>query len=49
MLGHDPPVTPSFPMPPGPAHMMTADPPPPTYCNHPPPPYEQVFNSADKR
>ncbi|XP_046880020.1 vesicular, overexpressed in cancer, prosurvival protein 1 [Hypomesus transpacificus] len=49
MLGYDPPVTPAFPIPPGPAHMMTSYPPPPTYCNHPPPPYEQVFNSADKR
>ncbi|KAL3041076.1 hypothetical protein OYC64_011959 [Pagothenia borchgrevinki] len=39
-----------FPAQPGSAHMMmSAYPPPPSYCNHPPPSYEQIFNSADKK
>ncbi|KAK1885037.1 Vesicular overexpressed in cancer prosurvival protein 1 [Dissostichus eleginoides] len=39
-----------FPAQPGSAHMMmSAYPPPPSYCNHPPPSYEQIFNNADKK
>eukprot|EP00063_Salmo_salar_P061771 XP_014036606.1 PREDICTED: vesicular, overexpressed in cancer, prosurvival protein 1-like isoform X2 [Salmo salar] len=42
------PLTPTYPIQPGPAH-MSAYPPPPSYCNHPPPPYEQVFRTPEKR
>ncbi|XP_035613269.1 vesicular, overexpressed in cancer, prosurvival protein 1-like [Oncorhynchus keta] len=42
------PLTPTYPIQLGPAH-MSAYPPPPSYCNHPPPPYEQVFRTPEKR
>lgn len=53
MAGGDPGVTmthPMYPAQPGSAHkMMVSYPPPPSYCNHPPPPYEQVFQNSDKK
>ncbi|XP_029955881.1 LOW QUALITY PROTEIN: vesicular, overexpressed in cancer, prosurvival protein 1 [Salarias fasciatus] len=49
--GVDPPGVPlAYPAQPGSAHlMMTSYPPPPSYCNHPPPPYEQIFQNGDKK
>ncbi|XP_041817880.1 vesicular, overexpressed in cancer, prosurvival protein 1 [Chelmon rostratus] len=53
MTGGDPGVTmahPAYPAQPGSAHMMMGPyPPPPSYCNHPPPPYEQIFQNSDKK
>ncbi|XP_030623488.1 vesicular, overexpressed in cancer, prosurvival protein 1 [Chanos chanos] len=43
------PLTPAYPVQPNGAHMMNAYPPPPSYCNHPPPPYDQVFNTTEKK
>nr|XP_057916087.1 vesicular, overexpressed in cancer, prosurvival protein 1 isoform X2 [Doryrhamphus excisus] len=41
---------PAYPQQPGSAHMMmTAYPPPPSYCNHPPPSYDQIFHGDDKK
>ncbi|XP_038579155.1 vesicular, overexpressed in cancer, prosurvival protein 1 [Micropterus salmoides] len=52
MTGGDPGVTmthPVYPAQPGSALMMGSYPPPPSYCNHPPPPYEQIFQNGDKK
>ncbi|XP_055737629.1 vesicular, overexpressed in cancer, prosurvival protein 1-like [Salvelinus fontinalis] len=43
------PLSPVYPIQPGPAHMMNDYPPPPSYCNHPPPPYEQIFRTPEKK
>ncbi|KAJ8010517.1 hypothetical protein DPEC_G00075910 [Dallia pectoralis] len=44
------PITPTYPLQPGPDHnMMSSYPPPPSYCNHPPPPYEQLFRTPEKK
>ncbi|KAL1006337.1 hypothetical protein UPYG_G00071030 [Umbra pygmaea] len=43
------PISPTYPLQHGPVHMMSAYPPPPSYCNHPPPPYEQVFRTPEKK
>ncbi|XP_029935786.1 vesicular, overexpressed in cancer, prosurvival protein 1 [Myripristis murdjan] len=43
-------TTPAYSAQPGSAHMMMGSyPPPPSYCNHPPPPYEQLFRNTDKK
>ncbi|XP_028822878.1 vesicular, overexpressed in cancer, prosurvival protein 1 [Denticeps clupeoides] len=43
------PLGPAYPMQPSTAHIMSAYPPPPSYCNHPPPSYDQVFKNAEKK
>uniref|UniRef100_A0A673VKB9 WW domain binding protein VOPP1 n=1 Tax=Salmo trutta TaxID=8032 RepID=A0A673VKB9_SALTR len=42
-------TSPLTPIHPGPAHTMNDYPPPPSYCNHPPPPYEQIFRTPEKK
>ncbi|KAJ8374842.1 hypothetical protein SKAU_G00054220 [Synaphobranchus kaupii] len=43
------PLTPAYQVQPNSPHMMAPYPPPPSYCNHPPPPYDQVFNTSEKK
>ncbi|XP_026861734.2 vesicular, overexpressed in cancer, prosurvival protein 1 isoform X2 [Electrophorus electricus] len=43
------PLAPAYPGQPSTAHMMTAYPAPPSYCNHPPPSYDQVFKTTEKK
>ncbi|XP_043920753.1 vesicular, overexpressed in cancer, prosurvival protein 1 [Protopterus annectens] len=42
------PVAPAFQVQPNSPHMHMVYPPPPSYCNLPPPPYEQVVKSSEK-
>lgn len=43
-------IHPAYPAAPGFTYMMKSPyPPPPSYCSHPPPPYEQIFQSTDKK
>ncbi|KAJ8277512.1 hypothetical protein GJAV_G00075980 [Gymnothorax javanicus] len=40
---------PAYQVQPNSSHMMAPYPPPPSYCNHPPPPYDQLFNTSEKK
>ncbi|KAI1889015.1 hypothetical protein AGOR_G00174700 [Albula goreensis] len=43
------PLAPAYQVQPNSPHMMAPYPPPPSYCNHPPPPYDQVFKTSEKK
>ncbi|KAG5850928.1 vesicular, overexpressed in cancer, prosurvival protein 1-like [Anguilla anguilla] len=43
------PLAPAYQVQPNSPHMMAPYPPPPSYCNHPPPPYDQVFQTSEKK